>query len=149
MRRFSCATGSVYVWRGRRVSERSAEFTPLPRGALLVRLQYSSRTRKTRTVKRPEGRAPVSGLFVEPEVHQVIVLHNVRFCFQAQFAGSCGLRFATGLDDIVKADDLSADEPFLNVGVDDTAGFPRRGAVADRPGAVFLSSHGQETDVAA
>src|SRR6185503_18221897 len=37
-------------------------------------------------------------LLVEPEVDQIVVLHDVRFGFQAQFAGSFGLRLATGLD---------------------------------------------------
>src|SRR6266571_8354429 len=99
-----------------------------------------------RPIKRPEGSAPPCGLLVEPEVHQVVILHNLRFCFQAQFTGAFGLRLATSLDEIVKTDDLGADEPLLNVSVDDSAGFPRRGAVADRPGTVFLAAHGQETD---
>ena len=33
--------------------------------------------------------------------------------------------------------------------MDDTSGFPRRGAIADGPGAVLLASHRQETDVTA
>src|SRR2546425_75969 len=92
---------------------------------------------------------PCRSLLVEAEVHQVVVLDNVRFCFQAQFAGAFGLRLATSLDEIVEADDLGADEPFLNVSMDHSGGFPRGNAVTNGPSAVFLASRRQEADVAA
>src|ERR1035437_9171961 len=93
-------------------------------------------------------RGPLSSLLVEPEVGQVVVLHDVGLRLQPHFAGAFGLGFAARLDEIRIADDFRADEALLDVRVNGAAGFPGRGALPNRPGAVFLAANGQETDVA-
>ena len=55
------------------------------------------------------------GLLVEPEVGQVVVLHDVWLRLQPYFAGALGLRFAARLDEIRKADDFRPDETLLDV----------------------------------
>ncbi len=50
----------VWVYRGRCARERSAAFTPLPRGTAHVTSRVFSSAACGRTVKRPEGRAPAA-----------------------------------------------------------------------------------------
>src|SRR5438477_1134149 len=90
-----------------------------------------------------------SRLLIEPEVHHVVVLHDVRFQFKALFAGAFGLRLTARRDEVRKADDLGADEALLNIRVNSPGGLPCRQAGADGPGAIFFSANGQETDIAA
>src|ERR1039458_10046854 len=84
------------------------------------------------------------GLLVEPEVGQVVVLHDVWLRLQPHFVGALGLRFAARLNEIRKADDFRADEALLDVRVNGAAGFPGRQALPNRPGAVFLAANGPE-----
>src|SRR5208282_1937135 len=86
-------------------------------------------------------------LFVEPEVGQVVVLHDVLLRLQPHFVGTLGLRLAARGDEICIADDFGPDKSFLDVRVNRTAGFPRREALPNRPGPVLLAPDGQETDV--
>ena len=68
-------------------------------------------------------------LFVHPEVSDIAVLHDVFLLFQAHFTGPLGLRFAARLDEVVEADDLSPDEPLLQIGMNDAGCFPGRGSL--------------------
>src|SRR5881296_529303 len=56
----SQATRLVCDYRGRCSRERSAAFTPLPRGTVPVTLRIFPSAGNGRTVKRPEGRAPAA-----------------------------------------------------------------------------------------
>ena len=71
-------------------------------------------------------RGPLSSLLVEPEVGQVVVLHDVGLRLQPHFAGALGLRFAARRDEIRKADDFRADETLLDVRVNGATGLPDR-----------------------
>src|ERR1017187_7946237 len=87
-------------------------------------------------------------LFIESEVHEVVVLHHILFEFQALLARALRLGFASGFDEIGEAGYLGADETFLDVRMDGARRFPGGRAFANRPGAVFLAADGQERDVA-
>ena len=89
-----------------------------------------------------------SASFVEPEVHQVVVLHDILLEFQALLAGALGLGLAAGFDEIGEADDLRANEALLDVRMDGARRFPGGRAFANRPGAVLLAADGEERDVA-
>src|SRR5690349_8755023 len=86
---------------------------------------------------------------VKPKIHDVVVLHHVSLEFQALFAGAFGLRLTAGFNQIRKADDLRADEAFLNVRMNGAGGFPGGYSGANRPGAIFFAADGQKTDVTA
>ena len=58
-------------------------------------------------------------LHIEPEVHDVPVLHHVVLAFHRQFAGLTHGGLTTIFYIVVVLDDLGADEAFLEVGVDD------------------------------
>src|ERR1035441_4560601 len=87
-------------------------------------------------------------LFIEPEVHEVVVLHHILFEFQALLAGALCLGLASGFDKVREAGYLRADEAFLDVRMDGARRFPGGRPLANRPGAVFLAADGQERDVA-
>jgi hypothetical protein len=88
---------------------------------------------------QPDRRLPArKGLDVEAEVDDVAVLHYVILAFQAPAPGVLGTLFAIVGDEIVVADDLSADEAFLEVGVNHRRRFRGCGADFDCPGTHFL-----------
>jgi hypothetical protein len=64
----------------------------------------------------------------EPDVEHVAVLDDVGLALQALEAALGGLRVRAGLDEVVPADHLGADEPLRDVGVD-----ARRRVEAVRP----------------
>src|SRR5215471_1441469 len=97
----------------------------------------------------PEIVAPrrTDRLFVEPEIHQIVILHHVRLLFQTQLPRPLRLRLATGLQKVREADDFSPNKSFLNVCMNAPGSFPRRHAFANWPCAIFLSANRQEANV--
>ncbi|MGA3283015.1 MAG: hypothetical protein ABSD57_00975 [Verrucomicrobiota bacterium] len=55
-------------------------------------------------------------LFVEPEVRQIVVLHDVLLRFQPHFVGALGLGFATRRDEIHRTTRFVR-EPFTAFGL--------------------------------
>src|SRR5579862_2580950 len=68
--------------------------------------------------------APRRASFVKPDVDYVVVLDDVGFEFEAEFAGAFGLGFAARRDKILETDDFGADESFLDVAVNRAGGVP-------------------------
>ena len=58
-------------------------------------------------------------------------------------------RFASRGEAIREADDLGADEAFLDVGMDGSGGLLCGRAFLDEPRSVFRAAHGQVTDISA
>ena len=54
-------------------------------------------------------------LLVKAEGQQIVVLNDVWFHLQTQFAGALGLSFAAGLEEVGEADDFGTNETFLEV----------------------------------
>jgi hypothetical protein len=69
-------------------------------------------------------------------------LHDVLLGFQALLAGSLGLGFSAGRDEVLETDDLGPNKPLLKIGVDGAGSFPRTNAFANRPGAIFFAADG-------
>lgn len=57
---------------------------------------------------------------VEPEVHDVSILHYVFFAFHAQLSGFAYGGLAAILDEVFVLDNFGADESFFKVGVDNS-----------------------------
>src|ERR1051326_5295286 len=85
-------------------------------------------------------------LFAETKIHQVVVLHQVLFGFEPQFAGALCLGFTTRGAEIGEADDLRTNKALLQIRVDGASRLPRGRALANGPGPVFFASNGQKTD---
>src|SRR5690348_12543303 len=83
-----------------------------------------------------------SGLFTEPEVHHVAILHHILFGFEALLAGAFCLRFTPGGSEVFKANDFSPNKPLLQIGVNSARGFQSREPFADWPRTVFFSAYG-------
>src|SRR5690606_41712835 len=60
-----------------------------------------------------------ASLNVEPEVHDIAVLHDIPLSFDTKFAGLFYGCFRAVLDEVVVVDDFSPDKPFFEVGMDD------------------------------
>src|SRR6185295_18877451 len=88
-------------------------------------------------------------LLLKAEIREVVVLHHVALRLDAHLVGMLRLRFATGGDEVVVANDLHPDESLLDVSVDRTTRFLRRSALANQPGAVLRAADREKTDVAA
>ena len=66
------------------------------------------------------GSRPVSiCVVIEPEVHDVAVLHHIFLAFQPEFAGLARAGFAVAGDIIGIGDGFGADIALLEIGVDD------------------------------
>ena len=75
-------------------------------------------------------------------------MHDVFLALAAQQTLRLGVgQRAAGLE-IVKGDDLGADEAALKIGVDLARGLRGLGALLDGPGAAFVAARGQEGDEA-
>src|SRR5674476_958578 len=81
---------------------------------------------------------------VEAELHDVTIGHDVVLAFDPDLAGGLRRSYGARRDQIIEGDDLSLDEPTLEVGVDHAGRLGRRPALVDRPGPRLLVSGGQE-----
>src|SRR5207302_4311384 len=81
---------------------------------------------------------------IEPEVHDVALLHQVFLALQAQLAGIARTGFAPAGEVVREGNDFCADEATLEVGMDDSRRLRRRRPDAHRPGAHFLGPCGEE-----
>src|SRR5687767_3075772 len=70
---------------------------------------------------------------VEAEIRQVAVLHHIGLGFQALLVGALRLCLAPSGNHVGKADDLSSDETFLDVGVDGARSLYRGHTGFDQP----------------
>src|SRR5260221_10745928 len=93
----------------------STELGAAPKSA--VELSDSIRTKKIRLMRAISWKCNDYFLFIEAEVYDVIVQHNVLFGLQSLFARALGLGFAAGSNEIVKANDLRTDESLLKIRV--------------------------------
>ena len=83
-------------------------------------------------------------LNVEEEVHDVTVLDDVVFAFDAHLAGGADGGFCLVLDEVFVLDDLGTDEAAFEVSVDDSGGAGGLVACDDGPGAAFIGTCGKE-----
>src|SRR5919106_3628131 len=82
----------------------------------------------------------------EPEVEDVPVLDDVVLALDAELSFLPRLRFAAHGDEVVVVDDLGADEPPLEVGVDACRRARRTVSPPDGPGAYLVLADGEERD---
>src|SRR5215212_6921614 len=94
---------------------------------------------------RISGR-PGSG--IEPEMHDIAVLHGVFLALEPKLAGVARSGFAPECDVIGISDGLRADEALLEVRVDDARRLRGPRAAGDRPGAGFLGADREVGDEA-
>ena len=87
-------------------------------------------------------------LYIETEVRDVSVLHDVIFSFQTDQAFFFGSLFTAAGDEVVVRDDFSANEAPFDVGVDLAGSFLGLRAVDDGPGTDFVGPGGEEVDQA-
>src|SRR5262245_27790256 len=95
----------------------------------LVRMHWrkrSSRISKSRT-------ATTLTSHVEAEVHDIAFVDDVLLALEPQLAGFLRALLALVRDIVVVGDDLGADEPFLEVGMDHAGRLRRSGADLHRP----------------
>src|SRR5690606_33280445 len=101
------------------------------------------RRRRIVLERRPGGKRSSSASDVEPEMHHVSLLDDVLLAFETELARLlCALLAFVG-DEVLVSDDLGANEPLLEVGVDHAGGLRRRRADADGPRADFLDARGE------
>ena len=86
----------------------------------------------------------ISRLYVEAEVDDVAILHDVVLALDADLAFLAGGGDAAGGDEVVVVDDLGADEAALEVRVDLAGSFRCRRALDDGPGAALIRAGRQE-----
>src|SRR5579862_6645799 len=79
-------------------------------------------------------------------VHDVAVLHDVVFAFEAEGAFGAGVGFGASFEKLVPANGFGADEMFFEIGVDRPGSFLRTGIGGDLPGAAFVFSGGEKRD---
>ena len=84
------------------------------------------------------------GLNVEEEVHDVTVLDDVVFAFDAHLAGGADGSFGLVLDEVFVLDDLGTDEAAFEVCVDDACGAGGLVACDDGPGTAFIGTGREE-----
>src|SRR5437773_776343 len=85
-------------------------------------------------------------LFAVQDVDHVAVFDHVAFAFEAQQAALFGFGDAAAGHQVGVGDDLGANEPALEVAVDDAGRLGRERALADGPGAHLVRPRGQEAD---
>src|SRR5579864_8788568 len=81
---------------------------------------------------------------VEPDLQHVAVLHLVVLALDAKLALLLGRLPRAEGEELVPADHLGADEPALQVGVDDAGALRCLGAGAERPRPALLVAGGEE-----
>src|ERR1051326_3844003 len=101
---------------------------------------------------RPAGVSGGAGsdtrLFVEPDLQAVAILHDVVPPLESRAAALAGDRFRAGLEQPRARDDLGADEPLREVGVDLPRGVHGVVALAQGPRPHLVGTDGEERDEA-
>lgn len=82
-------------------------------------------------------------LIIKTKEGDIAVFEFVVFAFEAVFAGLAGTGGTARGDEVVVADDLSFDEAFFKIGMDDPGALGGFHAVAEGPGADFLFACGK------
>src|SRR5256714_678592 len=100
------------------------------------------------TALRTVVRTVAADLDVEPDVQDVAVLDLVGLAFEPLEAAFRGLRVRAGLDQVVPADDLRADETARDVGVNRGRGVEGALSPAQRPRTRVLLACGEKRDQA-
>ena len=83
--------------------------------------------------KNPPAFAGGSGLYIEQEVDDVAVLHDIFLAFAADQALGLGGGHGAASLHVLKGDDFSPDEAALKVGVDLAGSLGRLSALLDGP----------------
>src|SRR5579872_2496263 len=78
--------------------------------------------------------------YVEEEVNDVAVVHDVGFSFGPHFSGGLDGGFGFVLFEVFEGVDFSADEAAFEVSVDNAGGLRRSSADGNGPGADFLGA---------
>src|SRR5512145_1597551 len=84
--------------------------------------------------------SPQDRLNVEPVVDDVPVLYRVVLAFEAEFSRFLAFHFAAKRDEILVPHHFSPDKAALDVAVNLSRGFTRRGSPLDGPGFDFIFS---------
>src|SRR5215831_19074907 len=93
--------------------------------------------------KSPNGIPAPCSLDIKPEMHDVAVLDDVFAALETHLPMILRAVLAVAGDEVRICDHFGANEPLLEIGVDDARGFRGRVAVMDRPRADFLWPHGE------
>ena len=76
-------------------------------------------------------------------MHHVAILHDIVLPFDAHAARLANRLLALEIVEVLDREGLGADEPLLEVGMDDPGGLRRRESLVDRPRADFLLARGE------
>src|SRR5580704_2304047 len=79
-----------------------------------------------------------------PNMHDVPVLHDIVFPFEAQRPLGAGVGFGACFQQLIPANCLSADEVFFEVGVNRSGGVLCSRVHGNCPGTAFVFSGGKE-----
>src|SRR4051812_26966550 len=96
--------------------------------------------------RRPRTTDSFSILPAVPDVHYVAILHHVFLAFQAQSAADARGGLRAGIQQLIPANGLGADEVVLEIGMDGARGLRRFGPHRHRPCAAFVLTGGEEAD---
>src|SRR5690625_4995742 len=83
-------------------------------------------------------------LHIEQEIDDVSALHDVGLALASELARLADLGHRPGLDHVVVADDLGADEAAGDISVDRAGSLDGIGAAADGPRAALILANGEE-----
>src|SRR5712691_1426070 len=97
-----------------------------------------------RDTSRSQLPPTVSELRAVPYVHHVAVLDDVVLALEPQRAPGARARFGSGVEELVPADRLGADEVLLEIRVDRARRLLRANAARHGPGAAFVLADGEE-----
>src|SRR5579862_1103547 len=130
------------VWIERAGSMRSAPSMPSRPSSPRRRARRdvaSSTDASTSPLRKSQGMSDV-----EPDLQHVAVLHLVVLALHAKLARLLGRLPRAQAEQLVPPDHLGADEPALQVGVDDPRALRGLGAGAERPRPALLVARGEE-----
>lgn len=77
-------------------------------------------------------------------MHNVAILNDIVLALDTELTGAAAGSLRLEFDEVIVFDDLSADEAFLEVGVDYAGGLGRFVAFVDCPGTAFIGAGGEE-----
>ena len=83
-------------------------------------------------------------LYIETEMHDISILHNIFLTFDAHLSGLFNSSLGAISDIILVLDHLGTDKSFLEVRMDNTGALRSFPAFMERPRTTFVRSGGQE-----